>query len=47
MNYLSPNQMTAEERLSQLATILSVGLIRLNDRKSAIPTRAGNTPRDS
>jgi|SaaInlStandDraft_3_1057020.scaffolds.fasta_scaffold294194_2 hypothetical protein len=34
MNYLSPNQMTTEERLSELATILSVGLIRLNDRKS-------------
>ena len=34
MNYLSPNQMPAEERLSELATILSVGLIRLNDRKS-------------
>jgi len=44
MNYLSPNQMTAEERLSELATILSVGLFRLNDRKSSeLSARTGDS----
>jgi hypothetical protein len=44
MNYLSPKQMTAEERLSELATILSVGLIRLNDRKSReLSARTGDS----
>ncbi len=44
MNYLSPNQMATEERLSELATILSVGLIRLNDRKSReLSARTGDS----
>lgn len=44
MNYLSPNQMTPEDRLSELATILSVGLIRLNDRKSReLSARTGDS----
>lgn len=44
MNFLSPNQMTPEERLSELATILSVGLIRLNDRKSReLSARTGDS----
>jgi len=44
MNYLSPNQMTHEDRLSELATILSVGLIRLNDRKSRkLSARTGDS----
>jgi len=44
MNFLSPNQMTPEERLSELATILSVGLVRLNDRKSReLSARTGDS----
>jgi hypothetical protein len=44
MNYLSPNQMSTEERLSELSTILSVGLIRLKGRKSReLSARTGDS----
>jgi hypothetical protein len=44
MNSLKPEHMKADERLDELATILSIGLMRLQARQSS---HLSAVPRDS
>jgi hypothetical protein len=39
MNGLDPNRMTASERLSELADLLALGLVRLRARQSSEVSR--------